>query len=265
MEISSPAGYVRMTRAVLAASGFSRQEVDGTVYWVGGAADAPPFVLFHGVNDQAGGWFTVAPALARKYRVVAPDLAGHGESEPARGAIPVDLLVGSAAAAIDAEVRGRFTLVGNSLGGWIAMLYTLAHPDRVGHLVLEAAGGLSLPFASKVVARDRADALEIMRAVHGEQFEPAEWMIDSLIERSNDSPMLRVTGVEGHYVDSRLGEIRVPTTLIWGSSDGVLPLSYAEVLRKGIAGSTLQVIEGAAHIPHLQKPERFVECLMQIS
>lgn len=77
--------------------------------------------------------------------------------------------------------------------------------------------------------------------------------------------MLRVTEIAEHYVDARLGELQVPTHIVCGADDGVIPVAYAEELQRGIRGSRLHVIEGAAHIPHLQQPQRFLECLTSIS
>ena len=263
MEIKSSADFVRMTRAALAASGFVRHELDGLVYWSsGGQAILPVLVLIHGVNDQAGTWFPIAPALARTHRVLIPDLAGHGESAPKDGPLPLSMLL----ARLDAVIPDEpVTLVGNSMGGWLAMLYTLAHPERVARLVLEASGGLNLPFDSPTVARSREEALVILRNVHGPKFEAPEWVIDALLLRANDSPMLRLTEVAEHYVDSRLGEIRAPTTIVWGADDGVVPWAYIEALKNGIPHATLHVIEGAAHIPHMQQSERFLACLTSTS
>ena len=261
MQIQSSADYVRMTRAALAAAGFVRSETGGTVYWTAG--EGTPLVLLHGANDQAGTWFTVAPALAAGARVILPDLAGHGESEPGSGPLPLDLLLERVESVVDAELgeSATLTLAGNSLGGWIAMLYAFAHPARVTHLVLETAGGLDRPFASEIVAHAPDEAVAVLRAAHGPRFEPQPWMIEALIRRSSDSPLLRIMETERRYVDGRLREIRCPTTLIWGADDGILPVAYAEELREGIAGATLHVISGAAHIPHLQRPVEFLDCL----
>lgn len=259
MEIKSVADFVRMTRGALVAAGFVRHEDGGTVWWEGGAAGGSPVVLVHGVNDQAGSWFTVAPALARAHRVIIPDLAGHGESSPKEGPLPMALLVERLETAIGRE--REITLVGNSLGGWISMLYALKHPTQVRHLVLEASGGLDRPFSTPVVATNRDEALAISRAVHGPSFRPPEWAIDTLLARASSSPLLRITGSESSHVDGRLSEISMPATIVWGADDGVLPLDYAVALRDGLPNATLHVIEGAAHIPHMQKPERFLECL----
>jgi pimeloyl-ACP methyl ester carboxylesterase len=222
-------------------------------------------VLVHGANDQAGTWFTVAPALARQYRVIIPDLAGHGESAPKTGPLPISLLIERLEAVIDDAVgTDTITLVGNSLGGWLVMLYALKHPQRVERLVLESSGGLARPLAVPIVAHTREEAAVILRAVHGPLYEPPEWVIDALLQRAQGSPMLRLTEHLEHNIEPRLGELTTPATLIWGEHDGVLPLSYAEALRVAIPGAKLEVIEGAAHIPHMQQPERFLQCLMAI-
>jgi pimeloyl-ACP methyl ester carboxylesterase len=222
--------------------------------------------MVHGANDHAGTWFAVAPALARTHRVILPDLAGHGESAPSDGPLPISLLIERLEAVIDDAVgTDAVTLIGNSLGGWLVMLYALKHPERVERLVLESSGGLARPLAVPIVAHTREEATVILRAVHGPQYDPPEWVIDALLQRAQGSPMLRLTEHLEHNIEPRLGELTTPATLIWGEHDGVLPLSYAEALRVAIPGAKLEVIEGAAHIPHMQQPERFLQCLMAIS
>jgi pimeloyl-ACP methyl ester carboxylesterase len=255
------ADFVRLTRAALTASGLERRERDGLVWFEGGAG--PTVVLLHGVNDQAGTWASVARALVANHHLIVPDLAGHGESEPAEGPIPISLIVESLGKAVGDNKD--VTLIGNSMGAWIAILYTLAHPERVARLVLESGGGLAMPLAVPLVATNRDDAMMILRAVHGPNAVLPEWSIDALLARATGSPMLRLTELEEHFVDSRLGELRVPTTIIWGKDDGVVPFEYVDAVRAGIAAAKLQVIEGAAHIPHAQQPERFLACLPAIS
>lgn len=268
MEIESSADYVRMTRAALAAAGLVRIESEGLVRWetprweTPAEPDRPVLVLLHGVNDHAGTWFTVAPALAQRFRLILPDLPGHGESQPRTGPLPIPMIVDRVAELLPAE---PVTLLGNSLGGWVAMLCTLRHPERVRTLILEASGGLNRPFAVPVLATNRDEAEVILRAVHGPRFTAPEWVIEGLLSRAQDSPMLRITETEEQYVDDRLGELRVPAHIIWGADDGVVPVAYGKVLQNGIRGSALHILEGAAHIPHLQQPERFLACLTAIS
>ncbi|HEX9160265.1 MAG TPA: alpha/beta fold hydrolase [Thermoanaerobaculia bacterium] len=265
MSATDPAvELIRTMRAMLNASGLAREQFSGSVYWVGGKG-TEALVLLHGTNDQAGTWARVAPLLAGKYRLIIPDLAGHGDSDPKSGPIPFSLVVDQLHRVLDREHADNIVLAGNSFGAWIAILYTLAHPGRVKRLVLESGGGLARPLAVPLTAGDRATAMTILRAVHGPNYVPQDWVIDSLLLRSSDSPMLRLTGAMQSFVDSRLSLISAPTTLVWGADDGVLPLAYAEALQKGIAGAKLSVINAAAHVPHLQQPERFVECLMATS
>ena len=262
--IDQAQAVARMMRDSLAIAGLTRHEHEGSVYWTGGTG-SETLVLVHGTNDHAGTWARVVPMLAARYRLILPDLAGHGESEPKSGPIPLPLVVDRLHQILVRENAGRIGLVGNSFGAWVALLYTLAHPERVTRLVLESGGGLARPLGVPLVANDRETALTILRAVWGPDYVAQDWVIDTLIARATESPMLRLAGIMDHFIDARLGEIKAPATLVWGADDAVVPLSYAEAMKSALKGSTLHVIEGAAHIPHLQQPEKFVACLTAIS
>jgi abhydrolase domain-containing protein 6 len=257
----SVADFVNLTRAALVASGLVRHERDGLVWFEGGSGAT--VVLLHGANDQAGTWAAVARALVQRHHVIVPDLAGHGESEPREGAIPIPLIVEKLHVVIGAA--DAVTLIGNSMGAWIAILYALAHPQRVARLVLESGGGLTIPLAVPLIATTRDDANLILRAVHGPNASLPDWTVDALLARAKSAPLLRLTELAESCVDTRLGDVHAPTTIVWGRDDGVVPLRYVEALRDGIAGAQLHVIEGAAHIPHAQQPERFLACLPAIS
>lgn len=260
------AAYVQVQRSALATAGLQRRELDGLVYWTSAASPTQKtIVLLHGINDHAGTWGPIVPALTKKYRVIIPDLPGHGESEPREGPLAMSTILASVARIVEHEHASCFTLAGSSFGGWIAVLYALDHPDRVEHLVLESGGGLARPPGVPLTTTDRETAVKVLRAVWGPDYVPPEWAIDALIARATNSPIVRLTGVFDYFVDARLKDVEVPVTLIWGEHDGVAPLSYAEALRDGIRGARLNIIKGAAHIPHAQQPERFLECLTEIS
>src|SRR6185369_6510314 len=145
MTATDPAAdLIRLMRASLGMAGLVRKELDGSVYWTGGSGDET-LVMLHGTNDQAGTWARVVPMLTSRYRLVLPDLAGHGESEPKSGPIAFNVVIDQLQRIIEQEKLDRFTLSGNSFGAWIAILYTLAHPERVKRLVLEGGGGLARP------------------------------------------------------------------------------------------------------------------------
>jgi len=256
--------YVAWSRGELKAAGLTRKTTDdGSVYWTGGAAKGKTLVLLHGVNDQAGTWAAVVPALSRDYRLIVPDLAGHGESEPKTGPIAYDVMLARLQTILDRESAGKPIIAGNSMGGWLAMLYALQHPDKVERLVLEDASGMAWDMTGvPLLPKNREEAAAMMRAVHGPETKTADDVLDALLNRKN-LPLTRLdlADVVQHLVDAHLAEIKVPVSLIWGRDDGILSLAYAKKLHERIPGSTLSIIDGAAHIPHRQQPAKFVQCL----
>ena len=267
-EASDPlSALIAMARLALAAAGLVKCEASpGNVYWSGGKGQQT-IVLVHGANDQAGTWAAVVPALAKNAKLIVPDLAGHGESEPKTGPITLPVMVAKLHEVLEKEKAAKVTLVGNSMGAWVAILYALEHPDRVERLALESGGGLALPPGVPLFASNREEAVRIMHAVHGPDYAIADWQIDALLARKTDSPMARVMAgnVFPHFVDARLKDLKVPATIVWGEHDGVVLRSYVDKLQAGIAGSRLCVVPGAAHIPHAQQPERFIQCLQATS
>lgn len=257
--------WVQFSRQQLANAGLRKCVTDsGAVYWTGGGTkEKETLILLHGVNDQAGTWYPVVPMLTRDYRLIIPDLAGHGESEPKRGPITYARTLEQLDEIVQLESTGKVTLAGNSLGGWIAMLYAAGHPDRVARLVLEDASGMAWQLGSvPLFPKNRDEAAAMMRAVNGPDDKTADEVLDAFLARK-DAPLSRFAMADAiaHLVDSRLGSLTMPVTLIWGRDDGILPLAYAEALSRRIEGAKLHVIDGAAHIPHRQQPEAFVKCL----
>ena len=95
----------------------------------GPAAPAPTLVLLHGAGDSAGTWSSIVKTFTPRYRVVIPDLAGHGGSAPAEGAISVGQVLEGLEAVMQQGPQDPAIIVGNSLGAWAAMLYTREHPE----------------------------------------------------------------------------------------------------------------------------------------
>jgi pimeloyl-ACP methyl ester carboxylesterase len=188
-EITSHADFIAQTRSMLTLAGLTRKSLDGTVYWTGGDGERT-LALIHGVNDHAGTWSLVAPALLKSHRLIIPDLPGHGDSEPKTGALDMQQLVDRLGAVFDAEGIARVTLVGNSMGAWISILYTLAHPSRVAELFLESGGGLAIPLGVSLVASNRDEAVPILQAVHGPNAQFPDWAIDASPHRRRNDVVL---------------------------------------------------------------------------
>ena len=119
-------------RRRLSAAGFEKHFQTSAVgpqcVFSGGGGGA--VVLVHGAGDQAGGWAKIAPRLAKSFAVVAVDLAGHGESAPAEGPLPFATLLAGFDGAMKELPQGKVTLVGNSLGAWVATVWAKEHPGE---------------------------------------------------------------------------------------------------------------------------------------
>lgn len=250
---------------------------------------APVLLLVHGMAGSSDTWREVAPALARDHTVIAPDLLGHGSSAKPRhdyslGAFASglrDLLV-----TLGAE---RATLVGQSLGGGIAMQFAYQHPERIERLVLVNSGGLgpdvalilralALPGAEWVTpllfqpfVRDAGNAIgrQIGRfGVRAPSFEE-EWkafgtLTDPETRVAFQRTLRSVIDMNGQSVSAHdrlyLAEL-VPTLIVWGDRDHIIPVSHAHAAHEAIPDSELVIFEGCGHFPHVQEPLRFIDVL----
>ena len=262
-----------MSRRAMSKAGFTRGTLAGPhgalSYWSGGSA-APVVILLHGGADEGSSWSKTAPTLAASHRVVVPDLPGHGESEPKQGPLPVGLLVESIGALVEQEAaRGPVTLVGNSLGGWVALHLAIQKPAQVGRLVLEDAGGMYWTGAEPVnfQPKTRQESLALFRATTGPDISvPPSFVIDRLGERLREGPMsrlLQASVVEFLLLD-QLAQVSQRADLIWGDHDKVLPLDYAEEMARRLPNAKLHVMARTGHVPHREKPREFNELLMKV-
>ena len=267
------------------ASEFKAWEVDlhghHVIYHAVGSG--PPIVLIHGMVNSSRHWREVALRLADRYTVIAPDLIGHGDSATPRG----DYSLGAHAAAIrDLLVAigiERATIVGHSLGGGVAMQFFWQFPERVEWLALVSSGGLgsevspmlrgaALPGAGLLLwaaAHPRAQAgLERMaarleRGGRGEIAVQIRAVVRALgpLERSGGrkaflETLRAVIDVRGQRVSANdrlylLGP--VPTLIVWGARDRTIPAVHGRAASECIPGSRFELIEGAAHFPHLER------------
>jgi pimeloyl-ACP methyl ester carboxylesterase len=261
----------RERRAKLAGSGLERKtleiETGRLVYWQGG--EGSPLVLLHGSGDSAGAWATVVPEVVADHRLLVPDLAGHGESEPAEGILPMATIFAGLEALLDKTRLEKPVLAGNSMGAWLAMLYAHRHPERVGRVVAINGGAiLGEPSELTLMPADREQAREVMAALR-DPSSPAipDEILDDIVVRSKKGPigrmMMDLMGMMGFLLDGKLGEIETPVELLWGESDGLMKLSYAEKMAAGLPRARITLIPECGHIPMSECPERFVDLFRQ--
>jgi pimeloyl-ACP methyl ester carboxylesterase len=251
--------------------------------------DGPVLLLLHGIAGSARAWRDVMPALAGEYRMIAPDLLGHGESAKPRGDYSLGAYASGLRDLLDALGVERATLVGQSFGGGVAMQLAYQHPERCERLVLVDSGGLgrevnpilraaTLPLAEYVMpvlfpsfVKERGDAVSRFLRDRGIRSGRAAevWLAyRSLTETENRKAFVRTVrsvidpgGQTVSAMDRLYLAAEVPTLIVWGADDSIIPVRHAHAAHEAIPGSRLELFEGVGHFPHVEAPERFVEVL----
>lgn len=232
----------------------------------------PVLILLHGAGDQAGTWSKAAPALAANYRVVVLDMSGHGESEPTAGALPLSTVLDGLDGVIAAKVPGgRVTLVGNSLGAWMAIYYAYQHPEKVERIVAIDGGPLRGERPDLVsLPNNREDAGKIFDAILDPgSVHPAGFVLDDVVRQAQKGPIGRMAAVgvpemSKYLLDGKLAELKTPVDLVWGESDRMIPMHYAERMRDEIPASRLTTIPRCGHVPQQECPKTFIRTLSAV-
>lgn len=264
--------YEWTTRQELRQAGLERTEFElaggRLVVWQGG--EGPDLVLLHGAGDQAGAWSKVVPGLIDDYRLLAVDLPGHGESDPATGPLAFSTLADGVGEFLDRRDAGPVTLVGHSMGAWLAMLYAHRHPERVARVVAVNGGPTrGEPSGVNLLPADREEARRTMAALR-DPSSPAipDFVLDDMVRRNPAGPLGRLMqdldDMARHLLDGQLGEFAVPVDLVWGESDRHLPVDYARRLAGELDRVRLTTIPRCGHLPANECPERFTEILRRV-
>lgn len=265
--------YVKSTRAELAKAGLALESMDTSAgrlaYWEGGTG--PTLVLLHGVGDQSGAFQGVVAGLLEEHRLLIPDLPGHGDSEPAEGPLKMTVVYAGLAELLAAKAGGEpVTLIGSSMGGWLSLIHAMRQPEAVARVVGVNAGGLRGDRTDlSLMPPDREAARVLMRALRDPSSEPLpDFVLDDIVERSAGGPIGRMTAewndLEAHLLEGKLGEIDVPVDLVWGESDQLLSLAYAERMREGLPRARLTLIEKCGHHPANECPAKLAETLDEV-
>ncbi|SNQ45438.1 conserved hypothetical protein [Frankia canadensis] len=250
------------------------------------AGRGPALLLIHGIGDNARTWAPVLSQLARHHTVIAPDLLGHGESDKPRG----DYSIGGYACGMRdlLTVLGidRVTVVGHSLGGGVAMQFAYQFPERCERLVLVSTGGVgpdvhpalraaALPGAGMVLSLVRVPAVRIagragMRALRLAQADLARDGADILgVCGSLGAPTARAaflrtlrSVIDAHgqsitMLDRCYLAEGMPSLIVWGGRDAVIPVEHAWTAHAAMPGSRLEIFPDAGHFPHHSDPARF--------
>ena len=254
------------------------------------AGKGPVVLLVHGIAGSSQTWDEIIPALARDHTVIAPDLLGHGESAKPRGDYSLGAYASGLRDLLAVLGHDRATIVGHSLGGGIAMVFAYQFPERTERLVLVDSGGLgkevsialraaSLPGSELVLPllfsrpllraggavagalgrlgwRAAPDVDEIGRGLATFEDLHTRTAFVHTVRSVIDPLGQRVSARDRLYLADGM-----PTLIVWGDRDPIIPIEHGLAAAELISGSRLEVFPGAGHFPHRNDPVRFAEVL----
>lgn len=252
----------------------------------------PALLLIHGIGSRHETWDRVIPELAKRYTVIAPDLLGHGRSAKPRADYSIGGYANGLRDLLCVLGIDRATIVGHSLGGGIAMQFAYQFPKRTERLVLVGTGGLgpevnkiiplcTLPGASTtlgLLTRPSAQRIGVplLKALHrtglrrAADLEQLSLVYSDLRTREARDAFRHVlraiVDMKGQIVTMRdrayLTEF-IPTMVVWGERDTVIPVEHAEIAERELSHAVIKIFEGAGHFPHAEFPELFSDVLIE--
>ena len=253
------------------------------------AGSGETLLLIHGMAGSSETWRAVIPQLAKKYRVIAPDMLGHGQSDKPRGDYSLGAFAVWLRDLLDELGVTRATIVGQSLGGGVAMQFVYQHPDYCQRLVLISSGGLgpdvgwtlrllSAPGAELILPviapkpvlnvgnklRSWLSAAGIQSPRGAEIWSAYSSLSDSQTRQAFLRTLRSVVDYRGQAV-SALNRLhltsQLPTMAIWGDKDQIIPLDHAYAAQAARPGSRLEVLAGVGHFPHVERPTDVVDLI----
>jgi pimeloyl-ACP methyl ester carboxylesterase len=252
--------------------------------------NGPVLLLLHGIAGSSRTWRDVFPRLTDRFTVIAPDLMGHGQSEKRVGDYSLGAFASGIRDLLEALGIDRASVVGQSFGGGVAMQLAYQHPEQCERLVLVDSGGLgrevnwmlrfmTLPGSEYVMplifpgfVRDWGDSL--FRTVNDRGIRLGRiaemWSAyASLAEAENRQAFARIIrsvldpgGQTVSAMDRLYLATPMPTLIVWGDRDAIIPVSHAYAGHDAMPGSWLVIIEGVGHFPQIEAPEQFVNALV---
>jgi pimeloyl-ACP methyl ester carboxylesterase len=244
--------------------------------------EGPPLLFIHGLSGAWQNFLENIPHFARDHRVIALDLPGFGSSPMPPWEISIPAYGRFVRDFCERIGVGRCSLVGNSMGGFIATEVAITDPERVDDLTLISAAGITWARARRepaaVVARMGLAASPLLLRFHmsgikrrrlrkgyfqGVFFDPdairREMLWENLVPALNSPGYYdAMVTLWGYDIRHRLEEIEVPTLIVWGRNDRVVPVPAALSYAKRIGDNAeLVIFDHCGHVPQIERPVRF--------
>jgi pimeloyl-ACP methyl ester carboxylesterase len=277
-------------------------DLDGPVHYLDFGGDGKPLLMVHGLGGNAMNWMSVGPELARSHRVLALDLAGFGRTPLFRRSAAVGVNAQLVHDFIEQVIGEPTILMGNSMGGHIAILEAADHPQWVAGLILVdpaipgvhvrrpdptmlgVLAALTLPGLADFVIDRRARTLgperlvrETIALVTADPSRVDAAVVDAHVQlmrergnlgrQSSRAFLQAVRSLGLRMADprfwTRMKKVDVPTLVVHGELDRLIPLSAARELVRRMPDWSLVVIEGVGHVPMMESPDRFLKVVNQ--
>jgi pimeloyl-ACP methyl ester carboxylesterase len=230
-------------------------------------------VLFlHGLGTSSSTWLNVLPNLRTSQSIIAVDLPGFGLSriEGDKPYFNLNQHLSCLETAVDQLCPRPITLVGHSLGGWLAALLALRRPDKIRHLVLINPAGVFYPgvdnlgrLFSPTTTDDVRDLVNRLWYRYPWYFRPfGSAILTSLKQRHVDDFVASVRSSD--FLNGRFRALTMPVELVWGDDDRVLSRETIEVLKREIPRMQIHHLERCGHVPQLERPKELVHILKSI-
>lgn len=242
-------------------------------YYSGGKNQT--LVLIHGFGDSKISFVQMAEHLTAQYYVVMPEVPGFGETakDPAR-TYSIDNQVETLHQAFRAMGLDKFILGGNSMGGHIAAAYALKYPEDVTHLILIDAAGLKVsdgePYAdSTEPIRNEADFDAYMQKLFVTPPPiPGPFKKDFIRKAAENFDWQNkiradIRGGRDYILNERIGQIRIPTLILWGDKDQLVEVAVGDAYNKGINGSRMIVFSNCGHSPQYERPKETADAILK--
>ena len=251
-----------------------RIELQDTSLFVEDLGSGVPLLLIHGFPLNREMWRPQIETLSTTARVIAVDLRGHGQSPPTEGPYSMDLLADDCAGVLEAlKVDQPVVVCGLSMGGYVSFAFYRRHSEKVAGLILTATRAGADSEEAKI-NRDKAalltekngtqsvidSMLPIILAPQTYREKPElVSQVARIMEKTSTSGMVSALKGMKSRPDSTptLGQIKVPTLIIHGADDRIIPLSDSEAMHTAIPDSQLEVIPDAGHLPNLEQAQLF--------
>jgi 4,5:9,10-diseco-3-hydroxy-5,9,17-trioxoandrosta-1(10),2-diene-4-oate hydrolase len=257
-------------------------QVDGSTMSYVDIGDGPAMVFVHGLGGSWQNWLENLPHFSRTHRCIAMDLGGFGTSEPVDGEVSIERYARSVAELMGTLGIDSAVVVGNSMGGFIALELAIRRPELVERLVLVSAAVLWQEYRHAKPLVTVANATEALAA--RALSEVPEWLLRRPRARSRAlrfggirAPLppelqreLLLTGgkrtsgflpafqaLASYPLRDELSAVRCPTLIIWGTADPLVGVGHAKELERLIPDARASIYEGIGHVVQLEAPDRF--------